>query len=42
VQGLSASEVAALPAYAGGGVDSKMQESLSTAFRRREPARESE
>jgi len=42
VQGLSASEVAALPAYAGGGVDSKMQESLSTAFRRREPAPESE
>lgn len=41
VQGLSASEVAALPAYAGGGVDSRMQESLTIAFGRREPARDS-
>lgn len=32
VQGLSAREVAALPAYAGGGVDPRLAESVSAAF----------
>ena len=40
VQGLSAREVAALPAYTGGGVDPRLAESLSAAFRGPSSARD--